>query len=44
MMAAIMAGVPAFVLGVFVGACVGVVFMAMFFVAKRADSARPGGE
>ncbi len=42
MMAAIMAGVPAFVLGVFVGACVGVLFMAALFLSGRLDRAAGG--
>ena len=39
----ILAGVPAFVLGLFVGACLGVLLMAALFVSGRLDRAA-GGE
>ena len=44
MMGAILAGVPAFVVGVVVGLSLGVLLMAALFVAKRADDLRPGGD
>ena len=43
MWSVIMAGVPGFVLGVVVGACLGVLLMAALFVSGRLDRAA-GGE
>ena len=43
-MTAILAQAPAFVLGMFVGLVLGVLLMSLMFVAKRADSLRPGGD
>ena len=43
-MAVILAQVPAFVLGLFVGFNFGVLVVSLMVAAKRADSLRPGGD